>query len=102
MARTIYTDRDIEEMAGRGLREIDVTDGVYLTDLARERAEKLGIQIRQGAAGTRQEDTTPVHLSAEEKAALAEKVKQGVIARLGDSVDTMVIDHLVNRVVGRL
>ncbi len=50
MPKTIYTERDIDDLARRGVKEIAVTDDVYLTDIARERAEKLGIQLSVSAA----------------------------------------------------
>ena len=32
MARTFYTERDIEDMAKRGVTEIELNDSVYITD----------------------------------------------------------------------
>src|SRR5512143_1334562 len=52
MPKTIYTERDIDDLARRGVKEIAVTDDVYLTDIARERAEKLGIALRIGPAAS--------------------------------------------------
>ncbi len=37
MGRTIYTERDIEDLAKRGVKEIPVDENVSLTDLAREK-----------------------------------------------------------------
>jgi hypothetical protein len=45
--KTFYTDHDIEDMAKAGIKEIEVHDDVVLTDLALEKALKLGIRLRQ-------------------------------------------------------
>lgn len=43
MAKTFYTERDIEDLHARGVTSIEVHDDVVLTDLARERALKLSL-----------------------------------------------------------
>ena len=43
MAKIFYTERDIDDLKARGLDSIDVADNVVMTDLAVERAMKLGI-----------------------------------------------------------
>lgn len=43
--RTFYTASDIEDMAARGVRQLEVGSTVALTDEARERAEQLGIAL---------------------------------------------------------
>ncbi|MGB8648428.1 MAG: hypothetical protein WCF84_24545 [Anaerolineae bacterium] len=110
MPRIFYTERDIEELARRGAREIDINDDVYLTDLARERIESLGIKARVAGAG-HSASATPAPgaptgaaggLSAAEKQQVIDKVKAGVIARLGPGVDTAMVDTIVRRVVGQL
>lgn len=40
-----YTAKDIEEMAGRGIRQVEIGPGVTLTDFARETANQLGITL---------------------------------------------------------
>ncbi len=111
MARTFYTERDIEELAKRGVHEIQVNDEVYLTDLAREKMEALGIKARTiGASvtpampgsGSAASPVTSGPLSEAERKQVIDKVKQGVIARLGPGVDTTLVDNIVRRVVGQL
>lgn len=110
MARTFYTERDIEDMAKRGVTEIQVDDSVYITDVAREKMDRLGIK-RKGTnggapspSGLKSSDTgmgqTP--LTAQEKQQVVEQVKSGVIARLGAGVDTAVVEQIVKRVVDKL
>jgi len=45
MAKIFYTDKDIEELQRKGVKSLRVTDDVALTDLAYEKAQRLGIQI---------------------------------------------------------
>ncbi len=100
MPKIIYTDRDIEDLARKGTKEIAVTNEVYLTDLARERAEKLGITLR----------TTPASVGAPERLTiprenteqLVSQVKADVIAKLGGQVDGAIIERIVRRVVSQL
>jgi hypothetical protein len=43
--RTFYTGSDIEDLAARGVRQLELGPGVALTDTARELAEELGIAL---------------------------------------------------------
>lgn len=51
-AREIYTEADLTDLYQQGIREIEVGEKVYLTDLAKEKAFKLGMRIvREPGAG---------------------------------------------------
>ncbi len=113
MPKTIYTERDIDDMARRGVREIALTDDVYLTDIARERAEKLGIVLSTKAASAPAQAAQvtpapgsaprpPADMSAARTEDIIGKVKADVIAKLGPSVDPVLIDRIVRRVVSQL
>ena len=107
MPKTIYTERDIDDLARRGVKEIAVTDQVYLTDVARERAEKLGVKLSPASApgvaapGMPEADAGfgPIGTVSED---VIGKVKADVIATLGPAVDPVLIDRIVRRVVGQL
>ena len=43
--RIFYTSGDIEDLAARGIRQLELGPGVTLTDTARERAEELRIVL---------------------------------------------------------
>ncbi|GAF82890.1 unnamed protein product [marine sediment metagenome] len=45
MPKTFYTDRDIEDLAKRGIISLVEDDDVVLTDLARDKALRLGIEL---------------------------------------------------------
>jgi hypothetical protein len=116
MGRTIYTERDIEEFAKRGVKELEVDDQVYITDVAREKMEALGIKAKMGpsqltppapgsaTAGPWNAALRTRHsaLADSERQEVIEKVKSGVIARLGSQVDAALVDTIVRRVVSQL
>lgn len=95
MPKTFYTERDIEDMHARGVTRIEVHDDVVLTDLARERALKLGVRL---------ERVKPhVHPADAPDAALIHRVKAAVLAQLGGRwVDPDLLDAVVRRVVGEM
>ena len=45
MPKVFYTERDVEDLYHRGVATIVVGDDVVMTDLARERARKLGMEL---------------------------------------------------------
>jgi len=45
MPKEFYTERDIEDMVKRGILSLELNDNVVLTDLAYEKANKLGLQL---------------------------------------------------------
>ena len=40
-----YTAKDIEELAAKGVRQLQIGPGITLTDFARESAQQLGIEL---------------------------------------------------------
>ncbi len=45
MAKEFYTERDIEDMVKRGVTSLQLNDNVVLTELAFEKAQRLGMQL---------------------------------------------------------
>jgi hypothetical protein len=102
MPKTIYTERDIEDLARRGIKEIALTDEVYLTDSARERAEKLGVALRAASsAPAAVVDGMPVPAPADAEQVVSQ-VKADVLAKLGPGVDAAMIERIVRRVVSQM
>ncbi len=102
MAKTIYTERDIDDLARRGVKEIALTDEVYLTDSARERAEKLGVALRAtSAAPATVVDGMPA-LALADAEQVVSQVKADVLAKLGPGVDAAMIERIVRRVVSQM
>ena len=102
MAKTIYTERDVEDLARRGVKEIALTDEVYLTDVARERAEKLGLALRVSAAASASPAPAMPSAPRDDVEQIVSQVKADVIAKLGANVDAALIDRIVRRVIGQL
>ena len=92
MAKTFYTERDIEDLHARGVTHLDVHDDVVLTDLARERALRLGVRLERIKPNAHPADA-PNEM-------LIHRVKAAVLAQLGGRwVDPDVLDAVVRRVV---
>lgn len=91
--KVFYTERDIQDMAARGVTTLEVNDDVVLTDLAREMALKHNLRIVRGNA---------THAEDRADAPLLHQVKAAVLARLGNEVDAALLDAVVAKVVAGL
>ncbi|MBL8055580.1 MAG: hypothetical protein JNK29_02725 [Anaerolineales bacterium] len=94
MAKTFYTERDIDDLHARGVTSLDVHDDIVLTELARERALKLGVRLNRVTPGRHAEDRPD--------AELIHRVKAAVLARLNGQVDPAVLEAVVTKVVASL
>ena len=126
MPKTFYTERDIEDMVRGGVTSLIVDEDVALTDLAYEKARKLGMELlrendQPPAAPVRPyiaEQVSPSASSSRKSAAapssgpaptvakpvagaddLQQRVYQAALARLGDSVDAKLLETIVRRVL---
>jgi hypothetical protein len=123
MAKTFYTERDIDDLHARGVTSIDVNDDVVLTDLARERMFKYGMLPKRvdshtrpaipqgnGAVPIPAPVTSPVvaplpvspvskELENGAKEVLIHRIKAAVMARLNNQVDPVLLDTVVRRVM---
>ena len=119
MPKTFFTERDIEDLFARGTHILEVNDNVVLTELAYEKAKKLGMQllqptdtppaapvrpyINQVAASSTPEGPVsaglPVNPRLEE---IKSRVHEAVKARLGSSIDPALVDKIIERVVADL
>src|SRR5215211_8583212 len=52
MPKQFYTEKDIEDLFQSGKRSLQVTDDVVLTELAYEKAKRLGFQLITDGADT--------------------------------------------------
>ena len=118
MAKTFYTERDIEDLARRGVASLEVNADVVLTELAREKAERLGVKlIRENqtppSAPVRPYISPPSPSAADPskpaaaaapatKAEMISKVRAAVLARLGNEVDPVLLDTIIRRVMDSL
>jgi hypothetical protein len=124
MAKTFYTERDIEDLAKQGVTSIMVTDDVVVTDAAREKAPRVGItllterQAAQAAAAAQPKPAAPqpapsypapvahvpapptqVPAPAARTEDLETRVYTAVKAKLGGQVDDALLRTIVKRVL---
>ena len=127
MPKTFYTERDIEDLASRGVISLVVDDDIVLTDLARDKAMRLGIELLRehdqppaaperpyitnltSPSATQSAQTASSQPSLSSSAAassgaasgdeLFQNVRAAVVARLGDAVDPKLLDTIIRRVL---
>lgn len=127
MPKTFYTERDIEDLAKRGVISLVEDDDIVLTDLARDKAMRLGVEIvhefdqppsaperpyitkltSPSATSPGKTDAPQVSSSVIAKPAvrgsgsdeLFESVRAEVVSRLGDAVDPQLLDTIIRRVM---
>ncbi len=117
MPKEFITERDIEDMVRRGILTLEVNDNVVLTELAYEKAAKLGLKLlrdkpenppsapvrpyivqqtpvlQQSAPSLHQPTTEP------SSSALEQRIRSAVLARLGNQVDPALLDVIIKRVL---
>ncbi len=126
MPKEFYTERDIEDLFKRGVMSLEVGDNVVLTELAYERARRLGMQLQQKSAdnppaapvrpylaarpgsaapsgngsSSSYQPTQPAHpASSSSPADLQTRIRTAVLARLGTQVDPALLDVIIQRVL---
>lgn len=112
MGKIFYTERDIEDMARQGVTSIDVNDNVVVTDAAREKARRLGVELitprpsqpspapQPAVAPAAPAVAAPIAPKpAPSKGDLESRVYASVKARLGDQVDDALLKTIVQRVI---
>ena len=52
MPKEFYTEKDIEDLFNRGIRSLQITENVVLTELAYEKAKRLDLQLITDRADT--------------------------------------------------
>jgi hypothetical protein len=121
MSKTFYSEIDIEDMARRGVRSLQLNDDVVLTALAYEKANKLGLKLLQDEQKPPEAPLRP-YLSQQwrqnpAKAAdnaylqgsapvgrleLQERILDAVNARLDGQVDQVLLQTLVQKVLNNV
>jgi hypothetical protein len=117
MPKEFYTEKDIEDLVKRGILTLEVNDNVALTDLAYEKANRLGVKLVQArpdtppAAPVRPYVSQPARSAAVLPASAAPassrpadgdlhgRIRSAVIARLGNQVDPALLDVIIQRVL---
>ncbi len=116
MPKVFYTERDIEDMVKRGAPSLEINDDVVLTDLAYEKANRLGLKLVRDkpdnppAAPVRPyvvqqvlerqvEAASGVEIPPPDASDLAQRIRSAVVARLGSQVDAALLDVIIQRVL---
>jgi len=121
MPKKFYTERDIEDLVSRGVLSLELTTDVVLTELAYEKAERLGMRL---VKETEQRPAAPVRpyisaalqpqttaqsvpaavssVSASSSPDLNQRIKDAVIARLGGQIDPVLLDTIIKRVLNNI
>jgi len=127
MPKKFFSERDIEDLVNRGTLSLEIDDQVVLTDLAYEKAQRLGLKlVNKGpvappASPVRPylSEITPVNPEKktpeiEKKATeigvippaeptqptdLAQRIRSSVIARLGTQIEPQLLDGIITRVL---
>jgi len=127
MPKTFYTERDIVDLVNQGVKSLIVDDDVVLTDLAYEKARRLGLELlrerdQPPAAPVRPyiaNSPSPTARNTSKASAmtlpntassgpvqslapnddLQQKVFKAAQARLGNSVDPKLLEKIVQRVI---
>lgn len=118
MTKQFYTERDIEDLAARGVFTLTVCDDVVLTELAFEKAERLGVKLVQShlkppAAPVRPYLSQPVAPAAaqpgstaapslKDDEALRQRIRSAVRAKLGDVIDPQLLEMIITRVLDNI
>jgi hypothetical protein len=118
MPKIFYTERDLEDLFQSGVTTLVVNDDVVITDLAREKARKLGVELlkehdQPSSAPIRPYITKNVSPSAApplpqapepapSKVDLEDRVFQAVQTRVGDTVDPSLLKTIIQRVLQNL
>lgn len=126
--KQFYTEKDIEELFKTGTKSLRVNDDIVLTDLAYEKAKRLGLQlVFEGAEAPPLAPVRPYlsNGSARPSAALppkpkidpaaptvtapqagparqeglAQRIRSAVLARLGNQIDGKLLDTIIERVL---
>jgi hypothetical protein len=111
MPKEFYTERDIEDMYKRGILSLQVNDNVVLTELAYEKANRLGVQLLRErpveppsaplrpyiSQGPLQQAAPAVPAATAQD--LTGRIRAAVLAQLGSQVDPALLDVIIQRVL---
>jgi hypothetical protein len=115
MPREFYTERDIEDMFKRGVMSLNVTENVVLTELAYEKANRLGMQLLRSQPDNppsapirpyiaqKTGSTVPTVLNSisteQTDRDLRTRIREAVVNRMGNQIDPELLDVIIQRVL---
>ena len=118
MPKEFYTERDIEDLVKRGVLSLDVNENCVLTELAYEKANRLGMKLIRSQPENPPAAPVRPYLSQKEAARpaapavnaatpavpaaqsdLTERIRSAALAKLGTQVDPALLDSIIERVL---
>jgi hypothetical protein len=123
MPKEFYTERDIEDLVRRGILSLDLNENVVLTELAYEKANRLGLRLVRSRPDNPPSAPVRPYLSqpktcncppqpagsvpaaaalpgtAEATGELHGRIRSAVLARMGGQVDPALLDVIIERVL---
>jgi len=116
MPKIFYTERDIEDLYHNGVTTLVVNDDIVVTDIGREKARKLGVELLKE---NDQPSSAPIRPYITEKkspsaapslpvapspppptqAALEDRVLSAVQSQVDDTVDPGLLKTIIQRVL---
>jgi hypothetical protein len=109
MPKEFYTERDIEDLVKRGTTSLQLSDDMVLTELAYEKAQRLGLTLvsantKPPAAPERPYiskivSPSPAPATKPAQPDLHLRIKEAVLSRLGGQVEPALLDSIISRVL---
>ena len=119
MPKEFYTERDIEDLVKRGVLSLELNENVVLTELAYEKAGRLGMRLVRAkpdnppSAPVRPYLSQPKSCNCPPQPAAAApaqpapasepdlngRIRSAVLARMGGQVDPALLDVIIERVL---
>ena len=104
MPKIFYTERDVEDLYRSGVTTLVVNDDVVVTDLGREKARKLGVELlkehdQPSSAPTAAPSLPQAPAPPPTKTAMEDRVLNAVKEQVGDTVDTDLLKTIIQRVL---
>ncbi len=116
MPKEFYTERDIEDMFKRGVMSLNMSENVVLTELAYEKANRLGLQLLRSQPDNPPSAPVRPYLSQKNMVTtvpavvasvpnetkekdVQSRVREAVLARMGTQVDPELLDVIIQRVL---
>ncbi len=106
MPKQFYTEHEIEDMVRQGIQSLELNDNVVMTELAYEKANKLGLKLVRAVDNPPSAPVRPYLTGAAAgpkptapaaSGDLHARVREAVAARLGKQVDPALLDTIITR-----
>jgi hypothetical protein len=120
MPKEFYTERDIEDLFKRGTTSLEVDEDIVLTELAFEKAQRLGLKLISrnskppsaperpylsklpSPAAQLPANSAAISTPSPVQTDIRQKIKDAVNAKLGNQVDPILLDSIITRVLDAL